>query len=426
MRQNRVSCRPLVEGRLRETAKVSDDSTSLAEAPCRYRRVLGRIRGRSPGSTLIALGGIHGNEPSGVEAARRVLGVLEREQPDLAGEFVCVAGNLVALEQSRRFVDLDLNRQWTPDKVAALRDASREDGEPAEHDQQREIIAVLREVIGSARGDVHFVDMHTSSAPGPPFVTVGDTMRNRKFARTFPLPLILGLEEQIDGALLELINNQGPITMAVEAGLHDSPRSVAYHEAMLWLALVAAGMILPDAVPDYAGRREMLQEASRSVPPVVGVRKRHRIRKGDDFRMEPGYVNFQPIRSGQLLAHDRKGPVYAPEDGRILLPLYQGQGDDGFFVAKVHTRLWLRISGLLRRLRVNGLVRFLPGVRRHPRRREVLFVNTRVARLYPMEFFHILGFRKVRQIGTHLLISRRLHDLAAPERISFCQPGETT
>jgi succinylglutamate desuccinylase len=50
------------------------------------------------------------------------------------------------------------------------------------------------------------------------------------------------------------------------------------------------------------------------------------------FKMFPGFQNFSPIRKGEPLATDRHGIVYAPNGGCILMPLYQGQGNDGFFI----------------------------------------------------------------------------------------------
>lgn len=60
------------------------------------------------------------------------------------------------------------------------------------------------------------------------------------------------------------------------------------------------------------------------------VRHRHPIVPDDEFRMGEGFRTFQNIVAGQLLAHDRRGEVHASESGRILLPLYQGLGSDGF------------------------------------------------------------------------------------------------
>jgi len=43
-----------------------------------------------------------------------------------------------------------------------------------------------------------------------------------------------------------------------------------------------------------------------------------------------------------------------------------------------------------------------------------------VARVYPLEVFHMFGFRKVRQSGSDLIVSRRRYDLEPPAQISFC------
>ena len=38
----------------------------------------------------------------------------------------------------------------------------------------------LQRLIATAKGQLCFLDLHTSSAAGSPFVTVGDTLRNRR------------------------------------------------------------------------------------------------------------------------------------------------------------------------------------------------------------------------------------------------------
>jgi succinylglutamate desuccinylase len=400
---------------------MSDERAGLVEAPRGERRVLGRVSG-TPGPTMVVLAGIHGNEPAGVSAAQRVLARLVADRPPLAGSVVFLAGNLVALERRMRFVDVDLNRQWTPERVAsALGAGGRPGGEPVEIVEQRELLATLSGILREARGEVHyFVDLHTSSADGPPFLTVGDTLRNRRFARQIPLPLILGLEEQVDGALLEYLNNLGVITLGVEAGRSEDPASVDHHESVLWLAICAAGMLDRRAVPDAARHRARLERASRGTPRVIEVRHRHAITPADGFRMEPGMRNFDRVERGQLLARDGVGPIHAHEAGLVLLPLYQGQGEDGFFLSREVRGSWLRVSALLRRLRLPALMSLLPGVRRHPCEADVLVVDTRVARFYPIEIFHLFGFRKLRAEGQELVVSRRRHDFAAPARI--CLP----
>jgi hypothetical protein len=46
--------------------------------------------------------------------------------------------------------------------------------------------------------------------------------------------------------------------------------------------------------------------------------------------MEPDFLNLQSVKRGQLLARDRNGELLARVNGRIVLPLYQCQGSDGF------------------------------------------------------------------------------------------------
>ena len=164
---------------------------------------------------MIVMTGMHGNEPAGPRAAQRVLDRLERKDMELCGRFVALAGNLKALAEKTRFLDRDLNRQWTPAKLAAAEDQTVNDAEAGE---LRELLAALRKELKEIAGPVYFLDLHTTSAASPPFVTVGDTLRNRAFAEKFCVPVILGLEECIDGSLLEYVNNLGHVTVGVEGG----------------------------------------------------------------------------------------------------------------------------------------------------------------------------------------------------------------
>ena len=385
----------------------------------RTPRIIGEV-GDGDGPILVVTAALHGNEPSGLKASRRVLSRLQDEGISVAGRVCVFAGNLTALGESTRFTERDLNRQWTPEKIAAL--LAGEGPDDAEAKQQDELLTLIRERVAEADSGIFFLDLHTSSAPGKPFLTIGDTLRNRRFASNIPLPLILGLEEQVDGSLLEYLNNRGLVTMGVEAGQHDDPVSVDRHEAVMWLALVQVGMLSRDAIADLHRFQTLLADDSRGIPKVVEVRHRHAIHSGDHFKMLPGFCNFDPVAHGQRLGTDDSGPVLTPEEGRVLLPLYQGQGDDGFFICREVSRVWLSISAVLRRLRLGVIVRLLPGVRRCRVDRDRYIVDTRVARILPLQIFHLFGYRKLRQQDTLLEVSRRRFDLAAPKSIELPGP----
>lgn len=361
-------------------------------------------RGR-PGPTLLVLAGIHGNEPAGVTAVQRVLAELQQRGLDLHGRLVALAGNLPALAADRRYLARDLNRGWLPASLAALAAGDPAQDSP-EDAQQRELLQRFETVVGTARGPVVFVDLHTSSADGPPFLCLADTIDNRDLALATGVPILLGIEETIDGASLEWFSSRGIVAIAAEGGRHRHPDTVGNHEALLWLVLGHLGMV--DAADVDAPRhRAHLRKSTAGTPPIVEITHRHAITAADRFVMAPGFVNFQPVAKGALLAHDRNGEIRAGCACRVLLPLYQAQGDDGYFLARPVRRFWLGVARWLRWLRLDGLVHGLPGVRRDPADPLTILVNPLVARWFVTEIFHLLGFRRLRQRGDRLAFSRR-------------------
>lgn len=65
---------------------------------------IGDIRGDHPGPTVIAVAGIHGNEPTGVEAIQDVISQLEPLKEFIHGRFVGLKGNNAALEKNVWFI----------------------------------------------------------------------------------------------------------------------------------------------------------------------------------------------------------------------------------------------------------------------------------------------------------------------------------
>ena len=296
------------------------------------RRLVARLRGASPGPTLIVIGGLHGNEPSGNAAMQRVAESLERARTPMRGDVTMVAGNLGALVRGVRFVDHDLNRGWSRERLAALRAAAPETLD-AEDREQLALAEALEAALGAARGPAFLLDLHATSAAGIPFALCRDSPEARRFAGAFPLTVVLGLIEALSGTLAGYLGDRCT-AVVVEGGQNSAPATIRNHEAVLWLALAAAGIVVEPDVPSIEARRETLTRTRGDLPPVLEVHHRHAIAAEDRFRMEPGFANIQRVDGNQLLAHDRAGEIRAPEPGFVLMPLYQTMGDDGFFLGR--------------------------------------------------------------------------------------------
>ncbi|MEP6902701.1 MAG: succinylglutamate desuccinylase/aspartoacylase family protein [Actinomycetota bacterium] len=375
--------------------------------------LLGEFVGDAAGVTLIVFGSIHGNEAGGALALQKAAKVLPAFLPKLRGRVYLLAGNTRAMQKGVRFIDADLNRHWTLENVKQNRPASLITTKRAEDREQTEILTILEKILKTAKSEVYALDLHSTSADGVPFATVGDTLRNRDFAQKFPITILLGIEEQLDGTILEYLNNTGAVTLGYEGGQHFAEQTIKNHEALVWLALVNAGILAKEDLPDFEKHEEILKDATGK-PRIIEIRYRHAISEADDFKMELGYENFQPVKRGEFLANYNKGIVYANESGLILMPLYQKLGEDGFFLGREVAPFWLRLSGFLRRLNIAGLMQFLPGVRKSPLDDQSLEINTRVARIFPLQIFHLLGFRKRRWHDNKLIVSRRKFDTKSP------------
>jgi predicted deacylase len=366
-------------------------------------REVGRLVGRSSGPTLIIITGIHGNEPAGIFAARRVIKKLAKAEVPICGELVVFAGNVASLRLRKRYQVKDLNRQWTEANVAHVK--KKQESPDAEDREQLELLAAIEGAIARARGRVHLGDFHTTSAAGIPFVLFGDTLAQRQFVRVFPLPVIVGLEEQLDGALSEYWTRHGCVTFSCEGGQHDDPGSVDNLEAVLFLAMAEAGLIAFDAMPEIRLATELLRERRGELPAYLEVLSRHAISAEDAFRMEPGFKNLNPATEGQLLAHDRKGEIRAPKDGLVILPLYQGLGNDGFFWGRAVSSARMRTAEILRLLHVDRLLGLLPGVAKDPDHPSRYIV--REAGRYSRDVFQAFGYRRVRTREGRLTVERQ-------------------
>ena len=117
------------------------------------------------GPTLVCVGSMHGNEPSGAAALMLLASLLGSHAHGMPGRVVGLRGNLAALDRNERFIDHDLNRLWGEadrTRIAAMDAGDRN----REETQLIELCTLIDGAIASAgeRG-VFVIDMHSTSAP---------------------------------------------------------------------------------------------------------------------------------------------------------------------------------------------------------------------------------------------------------------------
>lgn len=303
-------------------------STILAGPQVKFERIIGTYTGSLPGPTLVTLGGIHGNEPAGAIAIQRVLHVLNQTKPEFRGRMIGIAGNLAGMTQQKRYIDEDLNRMWRPEIISGQTKSCVH-----EASDFRAINQQLQEIIKTHPGPITMIDFHSFSAPGSPFIISGNKQKNANLIANLPAPVVFGLGQFIRGTLINYIERQGHRAMAIEGGQHQDPETVHNIEAFLWLVLERVGCLKDrDAPVDLEQSWLRIRQFTQGMPRWVRLKYRYNINPKEAFIMRPGFRNFDMIQVGDHLADNHKGAILAPLTGRMLMPLYQGQGRDGFFI----------------------------------------------------------------------------------------------
>ncbi|MFT7589078.1 MAG: succinylglutamate desuccinylase [Limisphaerales bacterium] len=302
-------------------------------------RIIGSYTKNQPGYLLLIFGGIHGNETSGVIALQEVFKHLEEHQPSFRGKIVGICGNMAAVSNGSRFIDKDLNRNWTSEHVEYLRKTPFALLDSSEDFEAKALIDIIDEELQSNFWkEKIFLDLHATSASGGGFLIIEDDPDNRSLAARLHMPLILGLETKetkLDSTLHHFLSEEmGLPGVIIESGQIGSKEAVEVHTSGLWKMISELGCIHPKDVPDYRRHVNRIIDIAENLPKAVQVMHRHAISTEDEYVTLPGFENFQLVRKGEHIGNDRNGPVYATLDGMVLMPLYQKLGSDGFFIVK--------------------------------------------------------------------------------------------
>ena len=216
----------------------------------------------------------------------------------------------------------------------------------------------------------------------------------------------MGIEEFFEGPLLSYLNELGYVSFGFESGQHDTLESIENHVAFIHLSIVFSGFLNKEQGSfDFYFKK--LQQSTAVHQGFYEIYHRYEIANNENFEMLPGYSNFQPIHKGDILSVSNGDPIISNDASMIFMPLYQEQGDDGYFKIKKIPQVFLWLSSLLRKLKLDRILPFLPGVHWHSKRKDELIVNKRIAFLFTRQFLHLMGYRNKTLDQTHLIVRNR-------------------
>lgn len=286
-----------------------------------------------PGRHVMISALVHGNELCGAWALK---GLLESGLRPQRGTLTLALCNLAAFDRfdaarhdASRFVDQDMNRQWSDARIDAA------------DTQERRRAAALRPFVQQADW---LLDLHSMHEPCAPLLLTGVQPRNLELARAMGAPehIVVDAGHQ-DGTRMRDYGRFGlpdaeagdSRSLLVECGFHGDPASRAVAQDQCLRFLQAAGTLdaaaLDRLLPGWRLPDAPRQWALEVTGPVVAASER--------FRFTQPFTGLEVIAQAGTVIGDNDGkPVTTPYDDCVLVMPSTRQARAGVTVVRYATR----------------------------------------------------------------------------------------
>ena len=286
-----------------------------------------------PGRRVLISALVHGNELCGAWA---LLGLLQAGLRPARGALTLAFCNLAAFDRfdaaqhdASRFVDQDMNRQWSDDRIDAA------------DSQERRRAAQLRPFVQQADW---LLDLHSMHEPCAPLLLTGVQPRNLALAKQMGAPEHIVVDAgHKDGTRMRDYGRFGlpdaqagdSRSLLIECGFHGDPHSRAVAQDACLRFLQAAELLDAEAL-DRALPGWRLPDAPRQwvlevTGPVVAQSER--------FRFKAPYTGLEVFAQAGTVIGDNDGePVTTPYDDCVLVMPSVRQARAGVTVVRFATR----------------------------------------------------------------------------------------
>ncbi|MCU4117949.1 succinylglutamate desuccinylase/aspartoacylase family protein [Variovorax sp. N23] len=293
-----------------------------------------RFDADAPGRHVMISALVHGNEVCGAWALK---GLLEAGVRPQRGSLTLAFCNLEAFDRfdpadhdASRFVDEDLNRQWSADRIA-------EGGT-----RERRRAAALQPYVEQADW---LLDLHSMHEPSPPLTLTGPMPRNLALARQLRSPehVVIDAGHQ-DGVRMRDFGRFGApdadstndaLALLVECGFHGAlaSRTVAQDQCARFLC--AAGTLdeatVAQLLAGWVQADAPRQWALDVTGPVVA--------RSADFRFAKPFTGLEVIaQAGTVIGWNDGEPVTTPYDDCVLVMPSTRQARAGVTVVRYARR----------------------------------------------------------------------------------------
>lgn len=256
-----------------------------------------RLR-RGEGPSLLVIGGMHGNEATGIEVVARLRDV---PLPIERGTLTVALGNIEAIKRGERFIDgKDLNRYFTDEHV-------EESSEGSTEEKRAQLLAAL------IRESEVVLDIHSTNRPSVPFISSKIDGVHERFYRWFgyenvledPNYVLAGERATVD----EYADAMGNIGVCIETGQAGDTRGVSAVLTSIMGVLEELGIV-------SASRKPPTMSVNRYTLTTSIVLGEKGFRFNDTLQVH----SFEAFSEGTVIGYEGEDEVVMPYDGVIVFP----------------------------------------------------------------------------------------------------------
>lgn len=297
-----------------DQVKTAEDILRTMEAAaCDGVRGVMRISSRTSGPIVGITAYTHGNEPSGLFAIDYLLHTLKLQENLLRGEIYLVVNNLRAAQESKRFINVDMNR-LPSDMPGRVNDPDYE------VNRARELLPIW------SRFDAG-LDIHSTTQDAPPMIISLGTKFHAELARGFPIQILVSNIDQVQRGkpATAFYGSAGAArVLGIEAGQHTSDKAMICASACVTAFLQNLEMI--EGEPGDAVHYREYRVVDKIILP------------NDTYSVVRAFPNFATVKKGELVAQGEGPDIVMPIDGHAIMhngkPKPNGVGNEVFFITE--------------------------------------------------------------------------------------------
>ena len=283
--------------------------------------IIKEFKSQNPGNHTIIMGGIHGNETTGIEIVKKLNKILENilnNKISFSGKITTIIANQDAAKENQRYIDEDLNRLWSDSKINQIQNKTK-----SLLNNEEKILLEIKTHLSQA--DI-LIDLHATRKPSDPFIFCQKSNQHFDLANFFSIQKVVTLKansgiESMENCTDNYVDKNGGVGITVETGWKEDLSKIdIFFEDIIELLknkndfksnlnLITNTQNIRKKTNLKAGQKKQIYEIEKEIQS-----------QKKDLKYSSNIHSFKNFSKGNKIAQDSEKEYFAESDFTIIFP----------------------------------------------------------------------------------------------------------